>query len=97
MRKSARIEKEILKSYASKESWKKFRAALRDVEKARTLEDYAARMALVPELEERRVDPSLRDQLRQANNATAAYLDACRKAPDASSGTKRKWRKVLGL
>ena len=68
------------------------------MEKARTFEDFAKKLAAVPELEEAPPrDPSLRDQLYHANNATAAYLDACRKAPDASSGTKAKWRRAVGL
>lgn len=47
-------------------------------------------------------DPSLRDQLRERHNLldsdrAFAYLQACGKAPNASEGTKKKWKKALGL
>jgi hypothetical protein len=50
-------------------------------------------------------DPSLASQLhliRQTDPLNHSlqldsYLEACKKAPDASEGTKRKWRKSLGL
>jgi hypothetical protein len=47
-------------------------------------------------------DPSLTSQLAERHNLvdaerTEAYLEACRKAPGASPGTKRKWRKRLGF
>jgi len=48
------------------------------------------------------MDPSLRSQLRERANLLdrdkgSAYLEACGKAPNASEGTKRKWKKALGL
>ena len=47
-------------------------------------------------------DPSLRSQLRDRQNLLdsvriESYLEACRKAPNASEGTKRKWKRALGL
>ena len=47
-------------------------------------------------------DPSLGDQLAERHNMVdservEAYLEASRKAPNASEGTKRKWRRRLGL
>lgn len=49
-----------------------------------------------------RRDPSLRDQMWERQNLLdsvriESYLEACRKAPYASEGTKRKWKKALGL
>lgn len=48
----------------------------------------------------RSTDPSLRSQLAQRSNLVdservKAYLEACAKAPDASEGTKRKWKVAL--
>ena len=45
-------------------------------------------------------DPSLRSQLYGRSNLVdsekiSAYLEACEKAPNASEGTKRKWRAAL--
>lgn len=45
-------------------------------------------------------DPSLRSQLYERSNLVdsermAAYLEACAKAPNASSATKRKWKTAL--
>ncbi len=45
-------------------------------------------------------DPSLLSQLRERSglepaDQMKAYLEACQKAPNASEGTKRKWRKAL--
>lgn len=54
----------------------------------------------------KRVDPSLGSQLAARGEELGvldrqgkfeAYLDACQKAPHASEGTKRKWRKALDL
>ena len=47
-------------------------------------------------------DPSLTSQLAERHNLLAperveSYLEACRRAPLASEGTKRKWRRRLGL
>ncbi len=47
-------------------------------------------------------DPSLADQLAERRDLvdaerSEAYLEACRKAPHASEGTKRKWRRRLGF
>lgn len=46
-------------------------------------------------------DPSLRDQLAERkevdSEAYASYLNACTKAPHASEGTKKKWKRALGL
>ena len=50
-------------------------------------------------------DPSLRSQLGLIKQMDPlnhplqlqSYLEACSKAPDASEGTRRKWRKTLGL
>lgn len=50
-------------------------------------------------------DPSLRSQMYQVQEADPLnkaqnlqmYLDAAKKAPGASEGTKRKWRRALGL
>jgi hypothetical protein len=47
-------------------------------------------------------DPSLGDQLAERRDLvdaerSEAYLEACRKAPHASEGTKRKWRRRLGF
>jgi len=87
MKQSRGLWRDVLKSLATRESW----------DKARRVEDEDL-------LEERPPrDPSLRDQLCQltATEQPAqwydSYLDACRKAPDASEGTKRKWRRAIGL
>lgn len=67
---------------------------------------YLKLMGTAPELEERSpADPSVASQLRKAVRAdslnkpllTEAYLEACRKAPEASEGTRRKWRRIIGL
>jgi hypothetical protein len=50
-------------------------------------------------------DPSLRSQLHQVMEADPlnkpfqiqCYLEALQKAPGASEGTKRKWRKTISL
>ena len=47
-------------------------------------------------------DPSLTSQLSERHNLVdsekiESYLEACRRAPHASEGTKRKWRKALGM
>jgi len=47
-------------------------------------------------------DPSLLSQLAERTNLidsekAESYLEACRRAPNASTGTKRKWRRALGL
>lgn len=52
---------------------------------------------LVPK---RSTDPSLLRQLQERSHLEPAdqmkaYLDACQRAPNASEGTKRKWRKAL--
>lgn len=50
-------------------------------------------------------DPSILSQLRAGRRVdpfnipmlTEAYMEANRKAPNASEGTRRKWRKAIGL
>lgn len=50
-------------------------------------------------------DPSIASQLRRAVAAdplnkpllVEAYMEAVRICPDASQGTKRKWRRIIGL
>lgn len=47
-------------------------------------------------------DPSLGDQLAERkgmvdSTTIESYLEACKKAPHASEGTKRKWKRRLGL
>jgi hypothetical protein len=47
-------------------------------------------------------DPSLKDQLSERSNLVdsaraQSYLEACQRAPNASEGTKRKWKRALGL
>ena len=54
------------------------------------------------ELRQKQPDPSLKSQLigrAQLDRQTRfqSYLDACQKAPGASAGTKRKWKRALGL
>lgn len=52
--------------------------------------------------QDKREDPSLRSQLRERRDLVdseriAAYLQACQRAPNASEGTRRKWKRALGL
>lgn len=47
-------------------------------------------------------DPPLTEQLRERQNLLdsvriESYLEACKRAPDAAEGTKRKWKRALGL
>lgn len=47
-------------------------------------------------------DPSLGDQLKERKNLLdsvklESYLEAVRKAPGASSGTRKKWKRSLGF
>lgn len=55
-----------------------------------------------PSLPQPKSDPSLRDQLRSRRDLLdrikiESYLEACRRAPGASEGTKKKWKRALGL
>ena len=51
-------------------------------------------------LKPKQKDPSLLSQLRSRWNLVEServksYLEACARAPNASEGTKRKWRRAL--
>lgn len=108
--KNERMWREVVKSYCTKESWQAQRKWDRDLLKVlfRGITGTKAMDLLGerPELEERpAADPSVASQLREARAAdpfntpmlTEAYMEALRKCPDASEGTKRKWRKIIGL
>jgi len=107
---SQALWKRILKDATTPESWRAWRTALRELQKAKSLGEFQKRLVEVEarwaEMEQRKApDPSLRSQLQAVRAAnpfdpplcTEAYFDACRKAPDASEGTKRKWRRAVGL
>lgn len=100
----------MLKSSVTKESWRNWRSALRELGKSQSKEEWLRKLPgvelMFQNLESAPPpDPSLRDQLLEVRNfdptnqqqLTDAYLDAIRKAPDASEATKRKWRKAARL
>lgn len=73
----------------------KFEAPL---EEGQTIATHKAEIHIVPQF----TDPSLRDQLYERSSLREgeqlqSYLNACEKAPHASEGTKRKWKRALGI
>ena len=109
--KNEALWRQTIKSWATKESWEAQRKWIRAFHKALFNPLGLAPKAMeilgeIPDLVEKpEADPSILSQLRSAKRAdplnipllTEALFEAQRKAPNASQGTQRKWRKALGF
>lgn len=101
---------QIIKSYATKESWRKQRAWERKLRKlllmGKISQENLDALGEIPQLKEAPPrDPSIASQLREAKRTdpfnkpmlVEAYMEAVRKCPEASASTKRKWRRIIGV